>query len=690
METTERVLLRDGRPVALTPKAFDTLLALVQRPGETVTTQELLGKVWLGTFVEEGNVKVTVSALRKALGDDLQNGNRIIETVPRRGYRFVPPVTERREAVARSGSGAVPPVDGDAAGRGPRIAVPTAIGVVAVVVGCVWLLVRPLPPPTVSNAQQLTNDGLPKGYMATDGQRLYFTERASTGEYVLKQMSVNGGESSTMPVQIGDKQFPAVSPDRSYLLLSSEGAPGEPIWLLPLPSGSPGRLGYLLGSEADWSPDGRKIAYCNGNKLFLANRDGSDPHTIASVEGDVSRPRWSPDGSRLRFTTSTSTATRLAMSLWEVSADGSGRHRLLPGWNNPPREGRGSWTPDGEFFVFVSERDAQGRLWAIRERRSGIHRRSYDPVQLTDMPEYCDFPLPSPDGKRIFFLGGTERGRLDHFSRVEKEFVAFLGGISAKWVTYSPDGNWIAYVKYPEDTLWRMRRDGTDALQLTFSPMRLNGVAWSPDGKQIAINAWTASTRFKNYLVDAKGGDEPRAIQRGHHEMEGLPSWSPDGRKIAFGDVPEMFGHATRSNVIHILDIPTGRLETLPGSGGFWTPRWSQDGRYIAALKDDEPDPRRQPLFLFDWKTGTWRVLHADHVKDMLWSHDGKYVYYDDEVGHGIFRVRVPNGKPELVADTNEILRSGGGWFGLAPDDSPLIVRDAGSEEIYSVDVDWH
>lgn len=370
--------------------------------------------------------------------------------------------------------------------------------------------------------------------------------------------------------------------------------------------------------------------------------------------------------------------------------DGTGLGPVLPGWSDPPRESDGSWTPDGKYFVFQSEKGGKSNIWAIREKSWRFDRRRREPVQLTDLPQSCYYPLPSFDGKRVFFVGGTERGRLERFSQAEKQFVPFLGGISAEWVAYSPDGNWVAYVKYPESTLWRMRQNGSEPLQLTFSPMKLNGVAWSPDGKQIALNGWTPTNRYKNYLVDAKGAEEPKELQRGNNEMEGIPSWSEDGRKIAFGDVPEALGRATKRNVIHVLDLSTGKAEALTHSEGFWTARWSPDGRYIAALKDDEPDPHWQPLFVYDRKTEKWQDLHVDHVKDMLWSHDGKYIYYDDEMGHCIYRVRVPNGKPEMVANTNEILRSDYSWFGLAPDDSPLILRDAGSQEIYSVDVEWH
>lgn len=107
LDVTERQLLRAGRPIPLTPKSFDTLVALVQHRGRLVTKDELMQLVWPGTFVEENNLTQHVSALRRALGDSL-NGARFIETVPRRGYRFVADVTAAPGEPARGTGGGGP------------------------------------------------------------------------------------------------------------------------------------------------------------------------------------------------------------------------------------------------------------------------------------------------------------------------------------------------------------------------------------------------------------------------------------------------------------------------------------------------------------------------------------------------------------------------------------------------------
>ena len=128
LDCAERVLLRDGQPVPLTLKAFDVLMVLVEKNGHLVEKDELMNRVWSGSFVEEGNLKVTVSMLRKAL-DDNQPENRFIETVPRRGYRFVASVrelsTETAEVVLRERTTATITVEGGETSAKP--AVPKAL-----------------------------------------------------------------------------------------------------------------------------------------------------------------------------------------------------------------------------------------------------------------------------------------------------------------------------------------------------------------------------------------------------------------------------------------------------------------------------------------------------------------------------------------------------------------------------------
>jgi eukaryotic-like serine/threonine-protein kinase len=138
---------------------------------------------------------------------------------------------------------------------------------------------------------------------------------------------------------------------------------------------------------------------------------------------------------------------------------------------------------------------------------------------------------------------------------------------------------------------------------------------------------------------------------------------------------------------VYILDLKTRKLTTVPGSKGFWVPRWSIDGRYIVARSLDS-----EVLVLFDFNTQTWTELaRGVYFGFMNWSRDGKYVYYLRRGQEpAVSRVRIANGKVEEVTSLKDMRQTGfrgGVWMGLAPDDSPLVLRDVGTEEIYSLDL---
>jgi Tol biopolymer transport system component len=165
--------------------------------------------------------------------------------------------------------------------------------------------------------------------MFTDGARIYVPQFRPEG-LALMQVSVTGGETSPIPTTIKNILIHDISGDHSQLLASNfetTGSRSSPLWALPLPAGSPRRVGNIDGSGGAWSRDGRSLVFIKNSDLFLANADGANPHPLTSVQGSAFAPRFSPDGSRIRFSVADQSN---ASSLWEVRADGSNLHRLLP------------------------------------------------------------------------------------------------------------------------------------------------------------------------------------------------------------------------------------------------------------------------------------------------------------------------------------------------------------------------
>lgn len=286
--------------------------------------------------------------------------------------------------------------------------------------------------------------------------------------------------------------------------------------------------------------------YRTAKLLFVANTDGTQCRRIAELSGAVDSPDWSPDGKTIRFAEKKLLQNGdVRQSIWEVRADGSNLHQLLQGWNNLPGECCGRWMPDGNSFVFQSTRDGRTDLWALSKRRDLFRRDSDSPVRLTSGALDYSSPAVSADGREIFAFGTERRGELVRYDRDLKEFVPFLGGIAATWVSFSKSGDSVAYIDYPDLTVWKANPDGSGKSQITFPPFEADGLSWSPDEKWLTLRGRTRGKPWNIYLIPSSGG-EVKALSPSEAD-QGIPSWSSDGSSIAFGIYRRcMAGHHRR------------------------------------------------------------------------------------------------------------------------------------------------
>jgi Tol biopolymer transport system component/DNA-binding winged helix-turn-helix (wHTH) protein len=690
-------LRKGGLKVKLQQQPYQVLLKLLENRGEVVTREELRNYLWgAETFVDfEHGLNRAVNRVREALGDSADHP-RYVETLPGRGYRFIAPVQPPppgQPGIQVPVGSSTDPVKSPDSRRGVLGRMTTVALAALVLLAAGYLAFSRLtsPAPRIRGSLRITNDGQMKTVssplfyisrpLITDGSRVYFVESTSEGRK-LAQVSASGGETVLMPMPSRQSSPADISPDGSELLLveSAIGTEAEmPLNVLKIADGSVRRAGEMHCHDATWSPDGSEITCANGHGLYVARPDGTRVRKLASVAGSAWWPRWSPDGNTLRFTLIDAQSD--STSLWEVSRNGTGLRPLLSDWNNPPSECCGTWTADGKHYVFQSTRDGQTNIWVMGGTRGRFSGSDAGPVQLTVGPTDSLAPVPSRDGKKLFVVGVMPHGELSRYDSASGQFVPYLSGISAEELDFSRDGRWITYVAYPEGTLWRSKADGTERMQLTVPPMRAFLPRWSPDGRRIAFAAASPGEPWKVYVVSAEGG-ELRQVTTGQCS-EGDAGWSADGNALVFGCLA---GYGPADSALHLVDLRTDKVSTVPGSQGLFSPRWSPDGHYLAAIAEDTGK-----MMLFDFKTRKWTNLVNVQVGYPTWSRDSRHIYFDSysDDKPGFYRVRISDRALEQIASLKGLRRAWGAfdpWSGLAPDDSPLVLRDAGTQEIYALD----
>ena len=426
--------------------------------------------------------------------------------------------------------------------------------------------------------------------------------------------------------------------------------------------------------RAALAQDAERIAFCTPDGIYIQSVKNGERRRVHPMTG-MSPTLWGhPSGHSVGFLDPPDDVQKARS--WQVNDDGTHLRRIVP--ETEHGQGSGAWSQDGKKFFYLG---GEGEVF-IRIQ-AGILGWLRKPVvtRLTASGHFRTPPTVDPiNPKRLYAVGSVLRGETMRYDRKARLWVSFRGGFSGDRIDRSPDRQWLAYLTFPGAELHKCRIDGSSDVLLAPGVEAMNP-SWSPDGKQIAFSGRPAGTSvmFKLWLVSPGGGDAapyPPGIESGYDT-----TWSGDGKRILLGQ------DDSGQSRVRIPHLKTGELESIAGTERLFSPRWSPDETQILALEIGTLKPR-----IFDPVKGAWRPFTAEpSIGYPKWSRDGKYIYGEAGTLSVVeaIRIEVATGRREEIARTDfKLIGNTGPWLGWTEDWEPLTVRDLSSTQVYRIDLD--
>lgn len=650
LDVGQRRLERNGDAVALSPKVFDLLVCLARARGAVLTKDELIAALWPDSFVEEANLTQNVFVLRKALGDDQP----YVETVPRRGYRFVPDVQDVTGPAAPIAASAVPPVVTDAR-RAPSRWVPFVVtaGVLVTLTAVLAPVWRPRAPfSRIGISMATATRDVVAAAISPDGRFLVTAAAVDTGAVIQLRQLATGNTLEIARASESRVRAVAFSPDGEHVYYTLENGVA---YRVPAIGGRPAAI--LRGAQSGIrpSPDGKTLAFIRWSpenaerSLVITDTTGSGERVVLRRgQPDVigyDGIAWSPDGTRIAVITNESFGGSRAELVEVTVADGSTRiiAKGLP-WNS----GAITWCADGDGLLV-----AAGQVWHVNYRDGVLRRvtndtahyrglsatqdgRTLSAVQSTTTATVWRGAWPAVAApERVRSEGGPNNGitwlpggRLVYLSYASGDPELWISGDGRRGpqqLTNAPgrdvhpaaplDGRFIAFASSRDggSTIWRMNPDGSGHVQLA-GPGAMYGTAVSPDGATVAFHAADNTRSWIVWAVPSDGG-EPRRLTQGPATF---PAFSPDGTSVACNYLVDGMWRIALVPVDgkshpRILDVPGPPTRRLG---------WSPDGREIVTAVDGRLDS----VSIDTLARRTIVNAPGEQVLALAWTPDGRHL----------------------------------------------------------------
>jgi Tol biopolymer transport system component/DNA-binding winged helix-turn-helix (wHTH) protein len=626
----------DGRTVPLKPKACEILLALIESRSQVATKDELMRRVWGGAFVEEGNLTVNLSSVRKALGDSTDRP-RFIITLPGKGYRFVADVREVSERVPESESESheaesAPPSAKSRPAWWRWVWIGAAVvmlGLGAVVAWAIYRTRHPAAPLPFANFRltKLTTSGNARSAaISPDGRFVaYVIEENQAQSIWLKQLNAAGDRSILGPLNethLAGLVF-SKSGDEIYFLKSDQANPGALV-RTGLLGGKLEKLADDVDSPPALSPDGRTVAFIRGmptnnsTALFVLPAAGGEARPLASraaAKGFVisANPAWTEDGKNLICAVEDADDRGSYFGLVRIDA-ATGQAAVLPS----PR-----FTRIDQIALLSSNRgllvagateatSALNQIWHLANPEGTARRITNDLYDYRELSVTADggtlIAVKKDVQTNIWLAPGLSDERATQLTNTNYD--------GAEGLAYAANGDLI-YTSRGTDALdlWSLSPDGAKR-QLTFGKGNNTLPAVSPDGRSVAF----VSTRSGAQHLWIMSIDGSNARQLTNGDDDGAPDWTPEGTAIIYRTYVK--------GVPFVFTVPAGGgtpaqlTDKLSGP-----PRVSPDGKKIL-VQIRAADLAVPKLSLVDIKGGPTEADFDTTSARYQWLPDGRSFIY--------------------------------------------------------------
>jgi Tol biopolymer transport system component/DNA-binding winged helix-turn-helix (wHTH) protein len=635
-------LRRGGTPVKMREQSFRILVHLLAHAGEVVTREELRRVLWLSdTFVDfDHSLNTAVMKLRDALGDSAETPL-YIETIPKRGYRFIAPVS--LAADARAG-----PAHRESASVASPADEPKEVQQVAP---------APTATPVLRRLSVWTSAVIGLLCLTAIGSVLFLRSHHTPAPPTDGNQVPSSFRNVPITTGLGESIFPAFSPDGREIAFAWDGPERKhfDIYVQLLGAALPLRLTYskggLLGAPA-WSPDGREIAFsrCDAKNdgVYVVPALGGEERKLTTVgcPGTLPGPvAWLPDGKGMLMIGHCARAGPFGVVLFSFST--GEKHCLTPsGFARGSDSGLGlTLSPEGRTVAFTSTTASSCCDIYTVSLVDGSARHLTADYQLgcTTLMDFgfgCSALMWTPDGKSIVFV--SNRTTLPSLWRVPAN-----GGAIERETTYpaigsfSKDGRRLVYSEQTSAELpaiWRADLAGAGGPVLTNRKLISSqypemDAQPSPDGSRIV---WISiRTGFEELWTSSATGENPSQLTR-LNQYSGTPRWSPDGKWIAFD------GYSGNSAQIFVVDAEGRNLHSITGgSNDNVVPSWSRDGKWIYFASDRTGT---WEVWKHSWESGAELQMTEHGGFDPFESYDGQTIYFSKFDQAGIWSLPAKGG----------------------------------------------